>query len=466
MRKLRGQYILSHLLPFLLIMPIAGLIILYLVEAQVLLVELSSTLEERAALIAEAAALQPDILTDRAAAEAFTRHAGQLADLQVYLLDPDGALLAASTTLSTPPDTELVARSLGSAGSPQVKVAYSPAGQEGDAIAAINDINAQVIGLVGVRESISGLAGSFSPLRRLVLFTILGGMAAGALLGFRLADRMARPISRAVIAVGRIATGEETPPLPVEGPQELRRLASSVNTLAARLRSLEEMRRRSLANIVHELGRPLGAMKAAVQVLRGPAGEDAAIRGELLAGVQNELTTMEPLLDDLSQLHAEAAGNRRLDLRVVELSGWLHEVVPPWREAAVAGGLDWVVDIPDDLPEAAIDAPRMAQVIGNLLSNAIKFTVSGGVAVFATADEREIKISIADNGPGIPSAEQALVFEPFYRGAIPQRTTEGLGVGLSIARGLTEAHGGRITLDSAPGRGSVFTVHLPRAEKV
>ena len=173
---------------------------------------------------------------------------------------------------------------------------------------------------------------------------------------------------------------------------------------------------------------------------------------------------MEPLLDDLSQLHADATGTRRLDRQSVAPAQWLADVLPPWREAALAYGLSWVVEIPDDLPEIAIDPIRMAQVVGNLLSNAIKYTTAGGVAVSATADEMEVRISVADTGSGIPREEQARIFEPFYRVAIPQRTTEGLGVGLAIARGLTEAHGGRLTLDSAPGRGSVFTVHLPRKE--
>lgn len=462
MRKLRDQFILSHILPFLLVMPIAGLVILYLVEAQVLLGDLSADLEARASLIAEAVALQPELLADRPAAEQFAREAALRAGAQVYLLDPAGNVVAAAPAPAEPPDSGLVAESLAAPEGTRVKVSYTIAGQEGEAIAVV-DINEQIVGLIGVRESITGLADSFSPLRRLVLLTIILGMATGALIGYRLAGKMAQPISRTVNAVEQIAAGTTTSPLPDEGPLELRRLAEAVNTLAARLQSLEEMRRRSLANIVHELGRPLGAMKAAVQVLRGPSGEDAAVREELLGGVEHELSGMEPLLNDLLQLHAEAGGERRLDRRVVNLSEWLNEVLPPWREAVTATGLDWVADIPPDLPEASIDAPRMAQVVGNLLSNAVKYTTSGGVAVFATADDREVKISVADTGPGIAPGEQGRVFEPFYRGTTPQRTTEGLGVGLAIARGLAEAHGGRITLESAPGRGSVFTVYLPRA---
>ncbi|HRO24980.1 MAG TPA: HAMP domain-containing sensor histidine kinase, partial [Promineifilum sp.] len=195
----------------------------------------------------------------------------------------------------------------------------------------------------------------------------------------------------------------------------------SVNTLAARLRSLEEMRRRSFANIVHELGRPLGAVLAAIEVLRGSAGADPAIREELLAGVQKELTSLEPLLDDMSQLHAEATGNIRLDRQPVALSDWLHEVVPPWREAVLARELTWVVEIPPDLPEANIDPRRMSQVIGNLLSNAVKYTESGGIAVYATSTAGEVAISVADTGPGIAAGDRLRVFDPFFRGETPRK---------------------------------------------
>lgn len=462
MRSLRGQFILSHILPFVLILPLAGLVILYLTEAQIMLRDLSTDLEERAALIAEAVANDPEMLADNAAARRFIADVGELSGGEIYLLDAQGDLIAAEPGTAVTPDATLVAAVERSPSMAQVSTSYTIAGQEGEAVAPIIDINEQLIGIVGVRESIGGLAAAFGPLRRLITWTILGGMVLGVLAGIWLARRLERPISRTMTAVAGIAGGEDTYPLVPEGPRELRGLAVSVNVLADRLRALEEMRHRSFANIVHELGRPLGAVLAAVHVLRGDAGNDPAVRAELLAGVHKELAAMEPLLDDLSQLHADATGNRRLDRRAVALSEWLHETLVPWREAAVAGGLQWVAEIPEELPEADIDPQRMAQVLGNLLSNAIKYTTSGGVAVSAAAGDRDIRITVADTGPGIARDEQAFVYDPFFRGTTPQRTTEGLGVGLSIARSLTEAHGGRLTLESAPGHGSAFTIHLPK----
>ena len=459
MRTLRGQFILSHVLPFVLIMPLAGLVILYLIEAQIMIGELADDLQERAALIADAVARQPEILTDTDAARHFVDAVGKLTTAQIYLLTADGEMLAAEDGVTIPPSA-LIPAVLAAPDAVQVAVPRNMTAQA-EAVAPIIDVNEQVIGLVGVRESLVGLAGAFGPLRRLVMVTVLGGMALGALLGWWLARRLEQPIGRTAAAVAAMAAGTNDAPLPVDGPRELRQLSEAVNVLAARLRALEEMRRRSFANIVHELGRPLGAMQAAVQVLRGGAAEDPAVRDELLGGVQQELLAMEPLLDDLSQLHADATGRRRLDRQIVAPAQWLADVLPQWREAVLARGLSWVVEVPDDLPEIALDPGRMGQVVGNLLSNAIKYTTAGGVAVSAAAGAGELRISVADSGPGISREEQALVFEPFYRATIPQRTTEGLGVGLAIARSLTEAHGGRLTLESAPGRGSVFTVHLP-----
>ena len=186
MRSLRGQFILSHILPFVLILPLAGLVLLYLVEAQVMLGQLSADLEERAALIAEAVARQPEILADGDQAQRFIADVSRLTDGDIYLLDDNGALVAADPDLDAAPDLALV-NEVENSSAVRVNVSYTPAGQEGEAVAPIIDVNEQLVGLVGVRESLGGLASSFGPLRRLVLLTVLGGMALGLLLaGFAL----------------------------------------------------------------------------------------------------------------------------------------------------------------------------------------------------------------------------------------------------------------------------------------
>jgi signal transduction histidine kinase len=109
-----------------------------------------------------------------------------------------------------------------------------------------------------------------------------------------------------------------------------------------------------------------------------------------------------------------------------------------------------------------IDPDRLAQAVGNLFSNAIKYTPPGGsVTLSAGASEHDIWIAVADTGPGIAAEERERVFEPFYRSVQQRRFPQGLGLGLTIARELVAAHGGSMTLTSAPGVGSRFTIHLP-----
>jgi signal transduction histidine kinase len=131
-------------------------------------------------------------------------------------------------------------------------------------------------------------------------------------------------------------------------------------------------------------------------------------------------------------------------------------------EAARIKGLVWQLDIPDDLPAVKIDATRLGQAIGNLVSNAIKYTPRGGnVSVTAGQLEKRVWIRVADTGPGISKEEQQDIFTPFYRGSQQKRIKQGMGLGLSIARDLVEAHSGTIEVQSTLGSGSRFTIWLP-----
>jgi len=469
MRTIRGRFILSHILPILLVLPLFGFGLIYLLETQVLLDDLSADVDERANLIAEAVSRQPEILADAEQAGAFVTSYNFIVKGNISILDSNGALLASSDpqlqgSLGQTVDEILSGEGLNRAleGQPSVQVTYSVTRQRGEALIPVKDVNQQLVGIVAVTETLEGLAGQFGQLRQLVLIILLVELLLAVLLALFLARRLGRPILAVTEAVTEIAQGQRVEPIPVEGPEEVKELATSVNILAERLRSLENTRRRLLANLVHEIGRPLGAIRAAIHALRHGAGDDPVVRDELLKGIEDEVIRLQPLLDDLAQLHGQVLGTLELAREPVALSEWLPPVLLAWRAAALEKGLAWQADIPANLPTIEVDSDRMRQVIGNLLSNAIKYTEEGGtVSVAAGSDKGQVWFKISDNGPGIVMAEQEQIFEPFYRSKQQRRFPQGLGLGLTIARDLTEAHGGRLEMESQPGEGSTFTVMLP-----
>lgn len=464
MRSLRSHLVLSHLLPLLLVLPLISVILLYLLESQVLLASLQQRAAEQAALLVQVVRRQVEVLNTPEQAQAFVAALTQ--DGRVLLLDRQGQMLATAgqdeQAESQPVSQAGIATAL--RGQTSVLVTYSLAEQRAEVLAPITDASGRVVGIVGVTRTLAGINSLLGRLRQLVVLALLLELAAGAALGVLLARRLARPIAATTEAVVNLAGGRSTQPVAVAGPAELRQLTSAANTLAERLRLLEETRRRSLANVVHEIGRPLGAIRSAVHVLRGAAGQDPAIREELLGGVEAQIEGMQPLLDDLALLHGQVSGGITLHRRPVAISEWLPPVLLPWRAAALDKNLEWRADVPQRLPVIEADPDRLAQVVGNLLSNAIKYTPAGGwVSVTAGADGAGVWVQVADRGPGIANEELQRVFEPFYRSERDRRFPQGLGLGLTIAHELVLAHGGRLALDSEPGAGSRFTVCLPLA---
>jgi signal transduction histidine kinase len=465
MHSLRSRFLLSHLLPVLLILPLAGLILLVLVETQVLLADLSTDLTRQATLIAALTQRDPAVWQDSAAAESLLQEIAAVGEGEIFFFLVDGSLLTGSATDNLP---QLTSDELDQllAGNAQQRTQTELLRQQVLVILPVETINTGIIGLVAVSETVSGAESTLGRLRFLFLLVLgvelllAGGMAVW------LSGRLARPLSAVSQAVMNIATGRDNTPLPEQGPAEISLLIQAVNILTQRLHLLEETRRRSLANIVHELGRPLGAIRSAVHVLRQGAGEDPAVRSELLAGVETEIERMQPLLDDLSMLHGQVSAGSgwasRLDIRPVDLATWLPGILLPWRAAALEKELAWQATISPDLPVIEIDTQRMAQAIGNLLSNAVKFTPAGG-AIIVTANPQadRVRITISDNGPGIAPEEQEQIFEPFYRSGQQRRFPQGLGLGLTIAREIVHAHGGQVSLDSRPGAGAHFTLTLP-----
>jgi signal transduction histidine kinase len=202
--------------------------------------------------------------------------------------------------------------------------------------------------------------------------------------------------------------------------------------------------------------------------LREGADADPDLRVELLAGMEGQIDQMQPLLDDLTQLHGQVFGLLELHRQATPLSQWLPQTMAVWREVSQERGIRWQANIPLNLPVVEIDTNQLGRALGNLYSNAVKYTPSGGtICVEAGVHDGEKAgpnqwwLRISDNGPGISPDELSLIFEPFQRVQQDRRFPQGMGLGLTIARDLIEAHGGTIEVASTPGQGSQFTVALP-----
>lgn len=468
MRTLRGRLILSHILPTLLVVPLVAVALIYVLETQVLLTDLSEELAREGKETAAMASGQPVIWTDNAEAQQFVSLYSLRARSKVMLFDADGNLLASSdpkdvTTLGRPPYPTDIQAAL--AGQQLVHVAHSTR-LEAEIVQVLVPVlgpNQEVVGVVRLSQHLLDLRDQFARFRRLIAGALGVALVLGVVIGLALALSLGRSLRSVTDGIYSVATGGEWQTLPEQDPVEIRMLLRAFNTLIERLRVLEESRRQLLANLVHELGRPIGALQAAIQALVSGAEEDPALRHELLEGMEGQVQRLRPLLDSLTDLHGQVLGTLELNLQPVRLGEWLPPTVTSWRQAAHDQGLHWRMDIPETLPIVEIDPDRMAQVLGNLLSNAIKYSPEGTISVTAAAQGKGVAIVVGDTGIGIAASEQDRIFEPFFRSNRDRRFPQGMGLGLSIARDLVVAHGGRIQVESAPGQGSRFTIWLPLA---
>jgi signal transduction histidine kinase len=466
MRTLRGRFITSHVLPIALVLPLTGVVLVYLLETQIILADATNDLVAQAGLIGRVADHRPAVWNDPRAAAILVAELRPRADTRLDLRRLDGKLLASSDPDSGVSHISLPNLPAGGAlrsGAPWVLVSDGLLDQAVVVVLPIGGRDQQLVGIVELTQTFEGIASRIWRARWLVLGITATELLIGAVVGVLLALRLARPIERAATVITLIADGGRPQLMEVAVPLEIRRLSESVNALAARLRALEEQRRRSLANIVHELGRPLGAMRAAVHMLGQRAGDDAATRRELLIGIEQAIAGMQPLLDDLALLHGQVQGTFEVRRKTIDLQAWLPAQLVTWRAAAVEKGLDWQVVLDEHLPVLDVDPDQLGRAVGNLLSNAVKYTPAGG-AVTVTAKTRgeAVCIEVADTGPGMRSEEQSLIFEPFFRSERQRRFPQGLGLGLTIAREIITAHAGQLELSSVPGEGSRFTIKLPR----
>jgi len=219
-----------------------------------------------------------------------------------------------------------------------------------------------------------------------------------------------------------------------------------------------------LATVSHELRTPLASIKGfATTLLRQDVSWDAETQREFLSIIDEESDRLTALINELLDVSRIELKRYVIEPEPTEVLPLLQQVIT--QAEAHTPSYTFAIDIPRDLPPADVDPRRLRQILHNLLDNATKYSPAGSkITVRAQSLRDEIVISVTDEGPGIPPEQQAGIFERFH-GAYGARDNKakGLGLGLTIARGLVEAHGGAIWVESAPGQGSTFFFTLPIA---
>jgi signal transduction histidine kinase len=315
-------------------------------------------------------------------------------------------------------------------------------------------------------------AGAYTSSRNLLVGAAAGTIVLALLLGFVLSWSLIGPIQRIDSRLAAIASGNFSGHVDVTNRDELGALATNVNRMNDELqrlyRELETASRHKsefLANMSHELRTPLNAIIGFSQVLRdGLFGEVNAKQEEYLEDILTSGHHLLALINDVLDLSKVEAGQVQLELAPFSIQDALERGVSMVREQATRNGVQVTLHANDGLRVVTGDERRVRQVIFNLLSNAVKFTSAGGsVDVTATRANGEVRVSVADTGPGITEDDLGRIFEEFQQTEAGARQHEGTGLGLALSKRFVEMHGGRIWCDSEVGKGSTFVFTIPAA---
>jgi signal transduction histidine kinase len=321
-----------------------------------------------------------------------------------------------------------------------------------------------------VEELIARNASSFASSRALFIGVAVAALVLALLLGFILSRSLVGSIQNIDGRLAAIASGDFEGRVDVENRDELGALAANVNRMNDELRSvyaeLEEASQHKsefLANMSHELRTPLNAVIGFSQVLRDEmVGPVNAKQAEYLDDITSSGNHLLSLINDVLDLSKVEAGQVELEVHPFSLREALETGVVMVRERATEDGVSVAFAADPEVDPVNGDERRIKQVIFNLLSNAVKFTPAGGeVDVSATRVNGEVRVSVADTGPGIAPEDRDRIFEEFQQSETGVGHREGTGLGLALAKRFVELHGGRIWLESELGRGSTFTFALP-----
>jgi signal transduction histidine kinase len=290
--------------------------------------------------------------------------------------------------------------------------------------------------------------------------------------GIFVAASVTDSLSQLANTAQQIAEGDLTARVKVSGRDEVARAGVAFNQMAAQLQNaekqrveLEKMRRDLIAWTSHDLRTPLTSIRALIEALHDGVVDDPQTVQRYYRTLRADVIALNTILDDLFELAQLDAGGLKMEKAFHSLSDLLSDTIESFQALAAPKNITLNADVDPGVDPLWMNSSKVGRVLGNLINNALRYTPPGGnVFVTAVPDAAEVVVTVQDNGPGFNTRDLDRVFEQFYRGEIARSRAggEGAGLGLAIARGVVEAHHGRIWADNLPEGGAVVGFSLPK----
>ncbi len=321
------------------------------------------------------------------------------------------------------------------------------------------------LALVATCAPIAGLTGSgvvmLESSHDLVLLASAGGASLAALAGAWLVARsVLRPVADLASVTHAMGSGDLAARAETTGPTELAGLARSFNAMADDVEALFDARQELVAWAGHDLRAPLTALRAMIEAVE----DGVAPADRYLSLMRERVAALSAIVDDLLEVARVNGRGDDAGREPVVVAPIIHACIDTVRAAADARTVTITVAPLDDRLTVRCAAPKLARALTNLAANAVAHAPSGGVVLVSASEaavNQTVSLTVEDSGAGFAAGEEARAFEPFWR-ADRARSDGGAGLGLTIARGLVEAHGGRVTIGRSELGGALLTITLPR----